>query len=386
MKFRPGIASKDLSISRDDGEDHIVRTYLKDLESRPPLSAAEELVVAMAVTKGDKVARTKMIESNLRLVIAVAKLYLDRGLMLTDLIQEGNLGLIAAVDKFDPTRGYRFTTYAIWWIHQSLERAMMNQRNTIRLAVHTEDLIRKVCHTELTLLQRLGRNPSREEIAAEMGVPSEKIAKCFIYATTGNSTSLSVPLAPGMVSRPGRARNARNGYHRGEGVSREDRLEDIVAAPKIDPRDTILRQAIRYLHPREEIVIRMHYGIELPSDHTLDIIGRVFGTTKQWIQIIEPIAMAHLRALVKGGPTAAERQRALPIPGQACRSCQRGLDLRDQRAIAWLFCSPICARVWYRKLRRGGRGWTARHRGDDKCQSDTLHRHKVSPGASGGRK
>ena len=260
--------------------DDPVKVYLKEIGRVPLLSSEEEVRLAIAIKDGDEAAKKRLSEANLRLVVSIAKRYLGRGMQFLDLIQEGNLGLIKAVEKFDYTKGFKFSTYATWWIRQAITRAMADQARTIRVPVHMVEVINKLSRVQRQMLQDLGREPTPDELARELDMPVEKVQEVQKYGR--EPISLHTPLGEDGDSEFG------------------DLIEDTDA---IAPSDAVafsllqeqFRQVLETLSPREAGVIKMRYGLEDGQPKTLDDIGRVYGVTRERIRQIESKTMSKLR-------------------------------------------------------------------------------------------
>lgn len=257
-----------------------VKVYLKDIGRVPLLSMAEEVELAKRMQNGDEEAKRKLSEANLRLVVNIAKRYTGRGMLFLDLIQEGNLGLMKAVEKFDYTRGYRFSTYATWWIRQAITRAIADQARTIRIPVHMVETIQKLTRTTRLLVQELGRDPTPAEIAEEMGVSEERVRE--IQRINLEPVSLETPIGEEDDSHLA------------------DFIEDVNAtAPQDVASFTILKEhllaVLDTLTPREEMVLRLRYGLEDGHPRTLEEVGKEFGVTRERIRQIEAKALRKLR-------------------------------------------------------------------------------------------
>ena len=264
------------SFSTDDP----VRMYLKEIGKIPLLSPEEEVELAIKMSEGDEAAKQRMAEANLRLVVSIAKRYVGRGMLFLDLIQEGNLGLIKAVEKFDYTKGYKFSTYATWWIRQAITRAIADQARTIRIPVHMVETINKVIRVSRQLLQELGHDPTPEEIAEEMGMPVEKVRDILKIAQ--EPVSLETPIGEEEDS------------HLGDSIPDEDASEPSEAASFTLLKEQ-LTSVLSTLTPREEKVLRLRFGIEDGRTRTLEEVGKEFNVTRERIRQIEAKALRKLR-------------------------------------------------------------------------------------------
>lgn len=260
--------------------DDPVRMYLKEIGKVPLLSGEEEIALAKRMSEGDEEARKRMSEANLRLVVSIAKRYVGRGMVFLDLIQEGNLGLIKAVEKFDYTKGYKFSTYATWWIRQAITRSIADQARTIRIPVHMVETINKVIRVSRHLLQELGHDPTPEEIAEEMGIPVEKVRDILKIAQ--EPVSLETPIGEEEDS------------HLGDFIPDEDASEPAEAASFSLLREQ-LKHVLSSLTPREAKVLRLRFGIEDGRSRTLEEVGREFNVTRERIRQIEAKALRKLR-------------------------------------------------------------------------------------------
>ena len=260
--------------------DDPVKMYLKEIGKVSLLSAEAEVDLAILMSQGDKEAKRKMAEANLRLVVSVAKRYVGRGMLFLDLIQEGNLGLIKAVEKFDYTKGYKFSTYATWWIRQAITRAIADQARTIRIPVHMVETINKVMRISRQLLQELGHDPTPEEIAADMGMPVEKVREILKIAQ--EPVSLETPIGEEEDS------------HLGDFIPDEDASEPAEAASFALLKEQ-LSEVLGTLTPREEKVLRLRFGIEDGRTRTLEEVGKEFNVTRERIRQIEAKALRKLR-------------------------------------------------------------------------------------------
>ena len=264
------------SFSTDDP----VRMYLKEIGKIPLLTPEEEIDLAIRMSMGDEEAKRRMSEANLRLVVSIAKRYVGRGMLFLDLIQEGNLGLIKAVEKFDYTKGYKFSTYATWWIRQAITRAIADQARTIRIPVHMVETINKVIRVSRQLLQELGHDPSPEEIAEEMGMPVDKVRDILKIAQ--EPVSLETPIGEEEDS------------HLGDFIPDEDASEPSEAASFTLLKEQLMT-VLSTLTPREEKVLRLRFGIEDGRTRTLEEVGKEFNVTRERIRQIEAKALRKLR-------------------------------------------------------------------------------------------
>jgi len=260
--------------------DDPVRMYLKEIGKISLLTPEEEVELAERMSKGDKAAAQRMAEANLRLVVSIAKRYVGRGMLFLDLIQEGNLGLIKAVEKFDHTKGYKFSTYATWWIRQAITRSIADQARTIRIPVHMVETINKVIRVSRQLLQELGHDPSPEEIAEEMNMPVEKVREILKIAQ--EPVSLETPIGEEEDS------------HLGDFIPDEDASEPAEAASFTFLREQLL-SVLSTLTPREEKVLRLRFGLEDGKARTLEEVGKEFNVTRERIRQIEAKALRKLR-------------------------------------------------------------------------------------------
>ena len=264
------------SYSTDDP----VRMYLKEIGKVSLLTQEEEIELAVRMSQGDEEAKRRMAEANLRLVVSIAKRYVGRGMLFLDLIQEGNLGLIKAVEKFDYTKGYKFSTYATWWIRQAITRAIADQARTIRIPVHMVETINKVIRVSRQLLQELGHDPSAEEIAAEMNISVEKVRDILKIAQ--EPVSLETPIGEEEDS------------HLGDFIPDEDASEPSEAASFSLLKEQLM-SVLATLTPREEKVLRLRFGIEDGRTRTLEEVGKEFNVTRERIRQIEAKALRKLR-------------------------------------------------------------------------------------------
>ena len=276
------IPVEELDLNNMDGVniDDPVRMYLREIGKIPLLTYDEELSLAKRVLEGDEEAKQKLVESNLRLVVSIAKKYVGRGMLFLDLIQEGNMGLIKAVEKFDYTKGFKFSTYATWWIRQAITRAIADQARTIRIPVHMVETINKLIRTSRHLLQQKGREPSPEEIAEEMEIPVEKVME--IQKIAQDPVSLETPIGEEDDS------------HLGDFIQDEDS-----PAPQDSAAYTLLREQLEEvmgtLTSREAKVLKLRFGLEDGKARTLEEVGREFMVTRERIRQIEAKALRKLR-------------------------------------------------------------------------------------------
>jgi len=265
----------------DDVSDDSVRLYLREIGKIPLLTSEEELALAHRVVAGEQLAKDQMAEANMRLVVSIAKRYVGRGLDLLDLIQEGNTGLLRAVEKFDPDKGFKFSTYATWWIRQAITRAIADQARTIRIPVHMVETINKLLRTQRRLTQELNREPSNEEIAAAMEIEVDKVEHIMKIKQDISSLDASI----------------------------RDDEEDSVLADFIEDEDTIspeesatnqllkeqVKEMLNGLTEREQKIIKLRFGLEDGKSHTLEEVGQEFAVTRERIRQIEAKALAKLR-------------------------------------------------------------------------------------------
>ena len=260
--------------------DDPVRMYLKEIGQVKLLSAEEEVELAKRVAEGDQAAKNKLTEANLRLVVSIAKKYSGRGLHILDLIQEGNTGLIRAVDKFDWTKGNKFSTYATWWIRQAITRAIADQARTIRVPVHMVEVINKATRCNRKLVQELGREPTVEEIAAELGLPVEKIIEA--NRTAADTLSLDTPVGDEEDTSIG-------------SFVEDERTPGPADATSNALLAEALKEILDTLTEREADVLRMRFGMYDGRTHTLEEVGQIFGVTRERIRQIENKAIRKLR-------------------------------------------------------------------------------------------
>ena len=260
--------------------DDPVRMYLKEIGKVDLLSPDEEIELAKRMLEGDEAAKKRLAEANLRLVVSIAKRYVGRGMMFLDLIQEGNLGLIKAVEKFDYTKGYKFSTYATWWIRQAITRAIADQARTIRIPVHMVETINKVIRVSRQLLQELGHDPSPEEVAEEMKMPVQKVRDILKIAL--EPVSLETPIGEEEDS------------HLGDFIPDDDAPEPAEVASFTLLKEQLV-DVLGTLTPREEKVLRLRFGIEDGRTRTLEEVGKEFNVTRERIRQIEAKALRKLR-------------------------------------------------------------------------------------------
>ncbi len=257
-----------------------VRMYLKEIGRIPLLTAEEEVELAKRIEQGDEEAKRRLAEANLRLVVSIAKKYVGRGMLFLDLIQEGNLGLLKAVEKFDYRKGYKFSTYATWWIRQAITRAIADQARTIRIPVHMVETINKLIRVSRQLLQELGREPLPEEIAAEMDISEERVREIMKIAQ--EPVSLETPIGEEEDS------------HLGDFIEDEDAPAPAEAASYFLLREQ-LEEVLDTLSDREKKVLRLRFGLDDGRARTLEEVGQEFGVTRERIRQIEAKALRKLR-------------------------------------------------------------------------------------------
>ena len=267
----------------DDATDDSVRMYLREIGKIPLLTGEEEFALAQRVLKGDKKAKDKMAEANMRLVVSIAKRYSGRGLDFLDLIQEGNTGLLRAVEKFDPDKGFKFSTYATWWIRQAITRAIADQARTIRIPVHMVETINKLLRTQRRMTQEFNREPTIEELAKELEMTPEKIE--YVIKIKQDITSLDA------------------------GIGRDGDEEDSTLSDFVEDEDSVtpeesaatqllkeqVREVLSSLSDREQKIIRMRFGLDNGKNHTLEEVGQEFAVTRERIRQIEAKALIKLR-------------------------------------------------------------------------------------------
>ena len=270
----------DLSLPKGISIDDPVRMYLKEIGKIPLLKPHEEVELAKRMLEGDEIAKQRLVEANLRLVVSIAKRYVGRGMLFLDLIQEGNLGLIKAVEKFDYERGFKFSTYATWWIRQAITRAIADQARTIRIPVHMVETINKLIRVSRQLLQELGRDPKPEEIAKEMEMSEEKVREIMKIAQ--DPVSLETPIGEEEDS------------HLDDFIPDEDALAPAEAAAYSLLKDQI-EEVLGSLNEREQKVLKLRFGLEDGRARTLEEVGKEFDVTRERIRQIEAKALRKLR-------------------------------------------------------------------------------------------
>ena len=276
-----GVVEDDTALSSNTKINDSVRMYLKEIGRVPLLSADEEVALALRIQEGDTEAKQELAEANLRVVVSIAKRYVGRGMQFLDLIQEGNMGLMKAVEKFDHTKGFKFSTYATWWIRQAITRAIADQARTIRIPVHMVETINKLVRVQRQLLQDLGREPTPEEIGAEMDLPTEKVREILKIAQ--EPVSLETPIGEEDDS------------HLGDFIE-----DDNATSPADHTAYALLKEqldeVLEQLTDREENVLRLRFGLDKNGEiRTLEQVGQVFGVTRERIRQIEAKALRKLR-------------------------------------------------------------------------------------------
>ena len=270
----------DLSVPEGVSIDDPVRMYLKEIGRVPLLNAEEEIVLAKRMEQGEEEAKRRLAEANLRLVVSIAKRYVGRGMLFLDLIQEGNTGLLRAVEKFDPSKGFKFSTYATWWIRQAITRAIADQARTIRIPVHMVETINKLIRVSRQLLQELGREPAPEEIAQEMDISVERVREIMKIAQ--EPVSLETPIGEEEDS------------HLGHFIEDQDALAPAEAASFMLLKEQ-LEDVLETLTIREKKVLQLRFGLEDGRARTLEEVGQCFGVTRERIRQIEAKALRKLR-------------------------------------------------------------------------------------------
>lgn len=279
------LENEDLSVPEGTGAEDPVRAYLKEIGRVPLLNAEEEMELAKQADQGDEEAKKKLAEANLRLVVSIAKRYVGRGMQFLDIIQEGNLGLIKAVEKFDYQKGYKFSTYATWWVRQAITRALADQARTIRIPVHMVETINKIGRVKRELVQELGREPTTAEISERAGISSDKVME--ILQIGQDLVSLESPVGEEDDS------------HLGDFIA-----DDKAASPEEAAEKEMLREqlnmALSYLTEREEKVLRLRYGLDDGRERTLEEVGAIFDVTRERIRQIESKALRRIRCSANG--------------------------------------------------------------------------------------
>ena len=267
----------------DDVSDDSVRLYLREIGKIPLLSAEEEMDLARRIVEGDKKAKDKMAEANMRLVVSIAKRYSGRGLDFLDLIQEGNTGLLRAVEKFDPDKGFKFSTYATWWIRQAITRAIADQARTIRVPVHMVETINKLLRTQRRMTQELNREPTIEELSKELDMEPEKIE--YVIKIKQDISSLDAG-----VGRDGEDDDS---------VLQDFIVDEDTVSPEDSASNQLLKEQVQEilssLSDREQKIVRMRFGLDNGKNHTLEEVGQEFAVTRERIRQIEAKALAKLR-------------------------------------------------------------------------------------------
>lgn len=268
----------------DDVSDDSVRLYLREIGKIPLLNAEEELALAQKVVAGDKKAKDKMAEANMRLVVSIAKRYSGRGLDFLDLIQEGNTGLLRAVEKFDPDKGFKFSTYATWWIRQAITRAIADQARVIRIPVHMVETINKLLRTQRRMTQELNREPTIEELAKELEMEPEKVE--YVIKIKQDIQSLDAGVG-------------RDGDGEDDSVLQDFIEDEDSATPEESATTQLLKEQVQAvlstLSDREQKIVRMRFGLDNGKSHTLEEVGQEFAVTRERIRQIEAKALAKLR-------------------------------------------------------------------------------------------
>ena len=279
-EITPEVKAEDLTMSKDVKINDPVRMYLKEIGRINLLTSDEEFEYAQRAEAGDEEAKRLLAESNLRLVVSIAKRYVGRGMLFLDLIQEGNIGLMKAVDKFDPTKGYKFSTYATWWIRQAITRAIADQARTIRVPVHMVETINKLARVQRQLTQELNREPTDEEIAKKLDITIEKVRE--VYKISQDPVSLETPIGEEDDS------------HLGDFVP-DERTMGPEEYATIEMLKEELQGVLGTLTEREERVLRLRFGLDDGQCRTLEEVGQIFGVTRERIRQIEAKALRKLR-------------------------------------------------------------------------------------------
>ena len=274
------MAVENLTLTKDVKINDPVRMYLKEIGRINLLTSDEEFEYAVRAEQGDEEAKRMLAESNLRLVVSIAKRYVGRGMLFLDLIQEGNIGLMKAVDKFDPTKGYKFSTYATWWIRQAITRAIADQARTIRVPVHMVETINKLARVQRQLTQELNREPTDEEIAKKLGITVEKVRE--VYKISQDPVSLETPIGEEDDS------------HLGDFI-KDERTMGPEEYATVEMLKEELKGVLSTLTEREEKVLRLRFGLDDGQCRTLEEVGQIFGVTRERIRQIEAKALRKLR-------------------------------------------------------------------------------------------
>jgi RNA polymerase primary sigma factor len=318
-----------LEISNDS-----VRMYLSEIGRVPLIDGRKEVELARRIAKGDASAKQQLAEANLRLVVSIAKKYIGRGLSFLDLIQEGNIGLFRAVEKFDPDRGFKFSTYATWWIRQAITRAIADQARTIRIPVHMVETINKLTHTQRRLVQELGREPTAEELATEMEMDIKKVR--HIQKISQDIVSLEAPVGSEEDSKLG------------DFIEDEDAINPFEATNKQLKKENV-HAMLDFLTPRERKIIEMRFGLLTGIGHTLEEVGKEFGVTRERIRQIEAKVLQkmrdHPRSLsIREHGAPPKRVGFSPIAqGPMCNKCGKGSMIEINRAGQTLLKCDHCA-------------------------------------------
>ncbi len=268
----------DTAWTSDGGNLDLLRTYVGQLDDGPLLTHPEELELARRKDRGDQAAKDRLVECNLRLVISIARRYQGNGVPLLDLIQEGNIGLIRAVEKFDPEKGFKLSTYATWWIRQAVSRAIASQGRTIRLPLHVVDVVRKLQREQRTLFQRLGREPTLEELADKLKISTTEVEE--LRRLTDDTMSLDVPVGEGENDLAD--------------MLEDERVVDPFAQTVVGMRQDAVGDALRTLSERSRLVIEMRYGLNGRQPQYLDEVGAVLGVTRERVRQLENRALQQL--------------------------------------------------------------------------------------------